>query len=605
MDDAIKKILYLFTGSERRSLAILLLVVLFTAIFETLGVASVLPLIGLVMNPNLVNENIWLHKLYILLGFNSTRNFIVFIAMLMFFIIIVGNGFSAFSTWFKLKFVWRSNHNISLRLLEKYLSQPYAYFLNKNSADMSKNILQETNQLTTGFLIPLVNFAIKLIVIILILLLLFLVNPWITLLAIGFLGGAYALIYYIIRQKLKTSGRERMAANQERFRVVNEAIGGIKDIKVMGREAHFLKRFAIYSARQAKLLAWNSVIGLVPRYALESMAFGGVILLIMVLFLSSHNAAEIIPIVGFYAFAGYRLMPALQDIFAASTQIKFNQPIVNKIFEELSDNSFAKEVVPSPDEDLEVLPFRNCLEMMNVFYAYPQSSKWVISDVSLKIARGTSTGFIGLTGAGKTTLVDIFLGLLMSNQGKLLVDGVEVTRENIAHWRKNVGYVPQSIYLSDDTVTRNIAFGLPDADIEMDKVIQAATIANIHEFIVEGLPQAYDTKVGERGIRLSGGQRQRIGIARALYSNPEILFLDEATSSLDGFTEEAFVDALTEMAAVKTLIIIAHRLNTVKNCDQIYLVDNGEIMDQGTYVELMERNELFRAMARMPVDEQL
>ncbi len=604
MKDILIKTFAIITGKERRLLFVLSAAMLTSAILDTLGIASVLPLISLVMNPDIVSHNKWLHNIYTWLGFASIRNFIIFAAFGILTILLIGNTLSAFNTWIRLKFVWAINHSLSTRLLKKYLSQPYIYYLHSQSADVHKNILQEANQLTSNFILPLINIGSKSVVIVFILILLFLVNPLVTIFALTVLGSAYALVFFYTRKKMKAKGEERLLANRERVRVVSDSIGGIKDIKVLGREVFFLQRFSFNSKRYAELLAWNSLIGSIPRYALESMAFSAVILLIVYLFVQNQNLDGIIPLVGFYVFAAYRLMPALQEVFSASTQIKFNQPVMDKIYQELTDTSYSATDELIDRKTIARLPFRHVFTIENIDYTYPRSIKPVIENLSLEIRRGTSIGFVGLTGAGKTTLIDIFMGLLTPESGKLKVDGIEINETNIDGWKKNLGYVPQDIYLGNDTVAHNIAFGVPPSEINMGQIARAARIAHIHDFITADLPKGYDTEIGERGIRLSGGQRQRIGIARALYDDPEVLILDEATNSLDGLTEDSFVEALGELAAVKTIIVIAHRLNTIRNCDQIYLLSDRRIVDQGKYDELLVRNNLFRAMARVPLGDE-
>jgi len=582
---------------------ILLFAIIAMSFSQALGVASVLPFISLVMDPEIIFENRWLNLVYETFNFASVNRFIVFAGMAMVGIILLSNAISAFATWLKLRFAWMNNHRLSRRLLEKYLSMPYAYFLGQNSADLSKNVLSEVNNLTNSYLIPILTVITKGMMAVFILAMLLFVDVVVSLIALALLGGAYGIIFLKVNRHLKERGHLRMLANKMRYKSVNEAFGGIKEIKVLNREPYFLNRYSKHSLKQARFKSWNAVIGQVPKFALEAVAFGGITLFVIILLLTREDARQVIPLASVFAFAGYRMMPALQEVFKSFTQMQFNLAVLDRIFYDFKrvekgavEGTFYKEKFP------EKMPFTREIALENVTYNYPNTSVHVIKNIDLAIEKNTSVAFVGPTGAGKTTLVDIILGLLPPQTGRLSVDGVEIGSSNVINWQRNIGYVPQHIYLSDDTAARNIAFGVPDQDIDMAAVEQAARIANIHEFIVNELPEGYDTMVGERGIRLSGGQRQRIGIARALYHDPEVLVFDEATSALDGVTEEMVLGAMENAARTKTLIIIAHRLTTVKSCDVVYMLDRGEIVGQGTYDQLLDSNEQFKKMAKMGVN---
>jgi len=599
MPDTIQKLRYILTRREKLQVGALLIAITAMAFSQAVGVASVMPFISLVMDPDLVFENRYLLWVYETFGFNSVNRFIIFAGFVMFAIIFISNGISAFATWLKLRFAWMNNHRLARRLLEKYLSMPYVYFLNQNSADLSKNVLGEIKHLTDSYLIPMLTIITKGMVAVFMLIMLFWVDPWISLAALVVLGGAYGGIFWRINQNLKQRGALRMQANKMRFKTVNEAFGGIKEIKVMNREAHFLQTFSKHSLKQARLQSWNAVIGQVPRFAMEAIAFGGIIIFVLIILLTREDARQVIPLAGLFAFAGYRLMPALQDLFKNFTQMQFNRAVLDRVYEDLMTGSNpGAESLPAKKTLPEPLPFEKEICLKDITFNYPGAGIPVIKDINLTIEYNTTVAFVGPTGAGKTTLVDIILGLLTPQEGSLLIDEVEVNESNLVNWQRNIGYVPQFIYLSDDTVTRNIAFGVPDKDIDQDMVRWAAEIANLDRFITEELPQGYDTLVGERGVRLSGGQRQRIGIARALYHDPDILVMDEATSALDSITETAVMDAIYTLMHTKTIIMIAHRISTVQPCDRIYIMEAGEIVDEGTHDELIERSERFRGFAK-------
>ena len=592
----IKKILAILTRRERKQLALLLVLMLTMALFQAAGVASVLPFISLVMDPEIITQNNWIQAIYTYFDFPDTNSFIIATGLLMLFLILFGNAVSAVATWAKFKFVWNNNDNISRRLLQHYLLQPYEFFLDRNSSDLAKNILTEIQFLTNGFLIPLLDFASRILIITVIITMVLIVNPLITIVAVLILGGSYMLIYWIIRNKLAYRGGRRLRANRERFKVVSEAFGGIKEVKASGREVFFLENYARASSTLSSMQAWNNLVGAIPKYILESVAFGSVIALILVLLVIKGEAQGIIPLVSFFAFAGYRLMPAIQDIFQTSTQIKFNQATLEHIYQEMTGISTMEVIKQKNIREIDPMLFDQEIKLDEITFNYPDREEKVLEKVSLTIRKNQRIGIVGATGAGKTTLVDILLGLFIPEQGQITVDGLPIDAENVQSWQKIIGYVPQQIYLSDDTIIGNIAFGIPENQIDMEKIKKAAAIARLDEFI-ERLPEKYHTVVGERGVKLSGGQMQRVGIARAVYHDPQVLILDEATSALDNITEREFMEALEAAAEVKTLIIIAHRINTVRNCDIIIMLENGRVQEHGNYEMLMQYSEKFRTMA--------
>lgn len=593
----IVKLNILFDRREKMQFVGIIIVVFFAALFQALGVVSIFPFVTLVMNPNIVYENQLLHWLFDFLGFTSTYPFLVFMGFAMLGILVIGNFVLAFAVWLTVRFIWRKNHRLSLALLKKYISLPYAYFLNQHSADLGKNVLYEVQQLTDGFLFPFLNIITGVMMAGIILVMLFYVNPLVTLIAVVFLTFFYSLIYSRFSQGMRIGGERRLEENKGRFKAASEAFGGIKDIKVLGREKYFLQRFSKHSEKLSDLCAWGNVVSLIPRYIVEIVAFGGVIGLILFL-LSKQTGQQIIPFVGFFTFAGYRLISALHGIFQSFTTFRFNKAVLDKIYKDMTEGGINTTEIIFDKELPQPIPFKKNIKLENISFSYPGTNDFVLKDINLEIKKNTSIGIVGPTGAGKTTLVDIILGLFIINKGIMKVDDIEINEKNIRNWQRNLGYVPQQVYLSDDTISRNIAFGLPDEKIDMARVKLVAKIANIDNFITNELPNGYETIVGERGIRLSGGQKQRIGIARSLYHDPEFIVFDEATSSLDGVTEKAVLEAIQGVSKIKTLIIIAHRLTTVRDCDIIYLIDKGRITAQGTYNDLMKNNIQFQAMAR-------
>jgi ATP-binding cassette subfamily C protein len=585
------KLSELFDCKEKQQLLGITVAAFFTAIFQALGIASVLPFISLVMNPDIIFENEKIYFFYNFFRFQSKESFIVSVGFLMLGIILVGNLISAFTIWLRTRFIWQKNHSLSTVLLKRYLSLPYSFFLIKHTTELSKNVLVEVQNLTQSFLMPISKILIDTMITIFIFSTLIMVSPMATLAIL-----TTCFIFYLVffksgfRKKVKEKGALRFKENQGRFKTASEALCGIKDIKLLGREDFFIDKFAQHSFKFSKLQSWNTVASQIPRYFIEIITFGGAICIILFLMLIGKNIQNVIPVVSFFAFAGYRLMPTVNQMFQSFAELQFNRAVLDKIYNDLIGGNKIDPVIDIGVKDGDVLNFKKEILLKDLSFSYLNAKKYVFKNINLRIQKDTSIAIVGPTGSGKTTLVDILLGLLTPSEGSMDVDGVKVTRTNLRAWQKNLGYVPQFIYLSDDSIKHNIAFGLADEAIDMKRVEQAAKIANLHDFIVSELPKGYETVIGERGIRLSGGQRQRVGIARALYHDPEVLVFDEATSSLDGATEDAVLRAVDNIANTKTIIMIAHRLTTVKSCDKIYLLDQGKILEQGTYQELIRNN---------------
>jgi ABC-type multidrug transport system fused ATPase/permease subunit len=560
-----------------------------------------MPFMALVSNPDAALQNPWVRGLYDGLGFESRQSFLVASGAAVLVLMTFSNAFSAFSTWLILRFSWLKHHALSERLLRGYLYQPYSYFLTHNTANLGKNILTEAQAVVEGVLVPAMTLLARLITAALVLGLLLAVNVGLALTIMAVLGGAYTAIYVAYRGRTQHMGRERTEANAARYKAAAEALGGIKDVKVLGREEEFMRRFTQPSLSFSVTMARGFAVAQLPRYALDSLAFGGILLIVLYMLVVRGDAAQVIPIVSLYAVAGYRLLPTLQAAFHALARIRFSAPALDELHRDLfggaavasaaSANPVAAEAPPAPP-----LPFEHEIAVHDLAFRYEGTTSRVLKGASLAVPRNRSVALVGSTGSGKTTLVDIVLGLLEPEEGRITVDGVPVTGANRPGWKRMLGYVPQQIFLSDDTIARNIAFGVPEGRVDRAAVERAARIAHLHDFVRE-LPEGYETVVGERGVRLSGGQRQRIGIARALYHDPEVLILDEATSALDGITEDAVMQAIQELAHRKTIVLIAHRLRTVRHCDAIYLLERGRVAARGTYDELMESSAQFRSMA--------
>nr|WP_155998044.1 ABC transporter ATP-binding protein [Thioalkalivibrio sp. ALMg13-2] len=553
--------------------------VIVMAMLETAGVASVMPFLTVLGNPDVVQTNPVLNAVYEGLGFSTVDAFIFSLGAAAFGLILFSAFFRSLTHYVMNRFIEMRRHSIGKRLLETYLRQPYAFFLDRHSGDMAKNILSEVDQLVLNVLRPGMQMVAYSVVIFSLVVLLIVVDPWLALGVAVVIGGLYGLIFGAVRGILGRVGRDRARANQERFTAASEALGGIKDIKLLGLEHAYLSRFDGPSNRQARHQATSHTLSEIPKFLIEAVGFGGVIVLTLVLVatqggMESNALGNVLPVLGLYAFAGYRMLPAAQRIYAGMAQLRFGEAAVENVYNDLHQRTALAELHLHAPQPLEP---RSTILLENVHYTYPNAGRPALRDISLEIPAGSSVGIIGTTGAGKTTLVDVLLGLLRPTEGRIVVDGRPINDDNLRAWQQALGYVPQEIFLTDSSVAENIALGVPSEQIDREQVEHCARMAQVHDFIAHDLPDGYDTMVGERGVRLSGGQRQRIGIARALYHEPSVLVFDEATSALDHETEAAVMEAVSVLSSMKTIIMIAHRLGTVSGCDCIVKLEHGAV----------------------------
>jgi ATP-binding cassette, subfamily B, bacterial PglK len=623
----IKKILSILTPPERRRAGLLLLMILIMAFLDTLGVASIMPFMAVLGNPEVVESNKWLAWAYEGLGFVDPRAFLLFLGLMVLAAFLTSIAFKALTQYAILRFTYMREFSLGCRMFQGYLGRPYTWFLNRHSADLGKSVLSEVGQVVGGVLLQSMELLAKSCVAVALIILLVIVDPLMALAVAAVLGGAYALIYTAIRRYLSRIGEDRVLANKERFQMTQEALGGIKEVKVFGREAAFFDRFKGPAHRFARHQVNSAIASQMPSFLMQGVSFGGILLVTLFLYHSHGDFNTILPVLGVYAFAGYRLLPALSGVYSHLTRLRFNVPALEILFNDIQE--FQGNAPPPQNPALPPLPVTQGITLENITFTYPQADKPALQTLSLHIPAKSTIGLVGATGSGKTTTVDLILGLLVPDSGRMLVDGEVIVdgargerREargkgeagsrksdvgrrtsdlgppSLQRWQRALGYVPQHIYLADDTVAANIAFGIPAKDMDMEAVIRAATVAELHNFVSKELPQGYDTLVGERGVRLSGGQRQRIGIARALYHDPQVLIMDEATSALDNVTERLVMQSIRQMKGQRTIILIAHRLTTVQECDVIFLLEQGKMVGQGTFEDLKRSNLVFHRMAK-------
>ena len=581
-----KKILFLLSYQERKSAGLLLIMSIIMALLDMIGIVSILPFISVLTNPSLIETNMILNNMFKItnfLGVQDYKQFLFVLGIFVFLLLIFSNAFKVLTSYVQIRFVYLREYSIGKRLVEGYLRQPYSWFLSRNSADLGKTILSEVSQVVGNGMRPLIDLIAKGAIAISIITLLIIVDPKLSIIVGLSLSCAYLLIFYFVRNYLNQTGEKRLINNELRFTIVNEAFGAAKEVKVGGLEEFYIKSFSNSAEAYAGTTASSQVISQLPRYILEAIAFGGILLIILYIMSRTGNFNNALPIISLYVFASYRLIPALQQIYACLTQLTFIGPSLNKLHDDLKS---LKQY--NKDSNQAGLAFNDKIILKDVHYTYPNSSRAALKDINLIIPAKSTVGFVGTTGGGKTTTIDIILGLLEPQKGTLEIDGIVIKKHNSRSWQQVIGYVPQNIYLSDNTIASNIAFGQKPDEINQTQVEKAAKIANLHDFIIDELPKKYQTKIGERGVRLSGGQCQRVGIARALYHNPKVIILDEATSSLDNETEKVVMEAVNNLSKDITIILIAHRLNTVKNCDNIYKLEKGQLVDQGSFNELIK-----------------
>ena len=586
----VKKIIKLLSHREQKIGFMLLLMTLVMAFLDMIGVASIMPFIAVLANPQIIETNLILSKLYIFFEFEKKDDFILFLGLAAFALLVFSLAFKSLTTYMQLRFALMHEYMLGKRLVEGYLYQPYKWFLNRNSAEISKSILSEVSTVVNGCLMPMMSLVSQGAVAIAIMGMILFVNPMASLIVCLVLGLSYGLIYKAVSNFLNKLGIKRAQANELRFKVISEAFGAFKEVKVSGLERFFIDHFSTPAKNYAEKEATASIVRQLPKYALEMVAFGGMLLALLYI-IAQKGFTDAIPIIALYAFAGYRFMPALQQIYSSLTQLKFVGPVLDSIYEDLI--SLEKETENNKKEKID---FKDSIELKKVFFTYPNESQPVLKNINLSIKCKQKIGIVGGTGSGKTTTVDLILGLLKPERGSLTVDELEINSQNYRRWQSMIGYVPQQIYLSDESIAENIAFGVDKKDIDYKAVERVAKIANLHDLVNNELKNGYQSVVGERGIRLSGGQRQRIGIARALYHNPKLLIFDEATNSLDNLTEKAVIESIQNIDENITIIMIAHRLNTVRNCDTIFLIEGGNLVAQGSFDELLKNNSSFKKM---------
>jgi ABC-type multidrug transport system fused ATPase/permease subunit len=578
VSDLLGRVLFLARPYGRAKLAGVFLLSLVQAVFQVIGVTSIFPFLALAADPDRIRRSDFGTRFLSLFPPMENFQLLLVAGVIAITAILVSNAVNLLAEYARTRYAQNFAHWLRVRLLRQMASQPYTYFLQRNSGDLLKKILGDVVNYTTGVLLPLLDTVTRAVIAVLLLVTLFLVQPVIALSAAIGLGGFYVITFRLLARKRREVDENLRTHATGFYREAHQMLGGIKPVKVHHAEEHFLARFAGHSAIIAKTNARVSMFINSARYLVEPLAFGGLVVAVLLLAARGRDFSDILPNLGVMALAGYRLLPALQLLYSQLTQVSSMRHAMDEVYDEFVAAETDGSVSPAISSDAlaRATPFRwnDSITLREISFGYPGASRPVLDEFSLSIAKNTSLGVIGPTGSGKSTFVDLLLGLYQPTAGEILIDDEPLTPALVPAWQASIGYVPQDIFLIDDTIARNIAFGLPDTEIDPARLREACVMAQLLEFIEIELPAGFDTIVGERGVRLSGGQRQRIGLARALYHRPSLLILDEATSALDMATEAKLLDALGGLAGKLTMVVAAHRLSTIAGCDKVVDLSN-------------------------------
>lgn len=589
----------LLTREQRRRFWILQLLVIIMATFELIGVASIFPFIAIVSDSSVIESNSLINLAYVWSNSQSQSEFLLLVGISVLIILAVSSIVSIFTSWQLAMFAAQIGTEIADRLFSYYLSQNWLFHASTSSSRLTKNISTESLRLSDFVIQPLMQLNAKIVLVVLLSTSIVIYDPKVAVFSIAIFLAVYLVLYLVVRKKLQENGDSLTVYMSKRFHLMSEGFGGVKDVILLGRKDFFIERFDEAGRLFSRARGVNAGISLIPRYLIEFVAFGSVILLILYLLRDGGSVNTLLPILTVYAFAGLKLLPAIQHAYVNLSQVKGNISAFETLKDDLGkakDQENNNSVASYGARDNTRIRLSKKMELKNICFNYSEDRP-VLSNVNLEIVANQVIGIVGNSGSGKSTLIDVILRLIDPKNGSMYVDGNIIDKSNTRPWQNSIGFVPQSIFLTEGSVAENIAFGVPENEIDYQQVENVVKLAHLEEMIKQ-LPFALDTKVGERGVQLSGGQRQRIAIARALYFGADILVFDEATSALDGITEKMIMDAVHDFQGSKTIIMVAHRLKTVQKCDKIFFMENGRITDQGNYSELLESNETFRKMAK-------
>lgn len=578
----LRKINYIFSKKQKIQSVFLCIGLFIGALFELVGVSLITELVSIVTDPSKIHKNQMLKSVYDLFGMREDRQFFLALVIGLIILYLVKNIFLLWINYVQYTFIYNNQLRLSGRLIDCYLKKPYTYHLDKNSAEMVRNVMLDTERFFQMLLSVFLMLS-ELLISLLLCVYLFTVDWFITVSVAVILGIFTAIYLLLFKNKAKEYGKINQIYDGKMHQSINQALGAVKDIKILHREKYFVDAFCGYGKKKMRAVRNNNVLGQAPKYVIETVCIGAILLVLVFKLYMGEDLSTMITQLAAFAVAAFKLLPSASKINNFANLIIFLKPSVDLIYRDIRDTEDMKSFeLTDAVTDFEIKD-ADAISVTGLTYRYPHTEKDVLKDVSLKIPLGYAVGLMGPTGAGKSTLADVILGILTPTSGTVCYGNMNV-HEHPIKWSKKLAYIQQSIYLADETIRNNVAFGIDDDKIDEEKVWKALEEAQIKDF-VRSLPEGLDTMVGERGVRLSGGQRQRIGIARALYDDPEILVLDEATSALDNETETAVMEAIDNLMGKKTLIIIAHRLTTLRNCQKIFKVEGGGVREV-TYGEI-------------------
>ena len=574
----LSKVLELAIPFGKLRLSVVFALVVLQGLFQVAGVTSIFPFLALAAAPGRIYDSQFGRWFLSFLPELDNSQLLVLAGSFSICMMLLANCVCIFAEYHRGKYAHEYGHWLRLKLLNRILDQPYSYFLNNNSSVLFKKIYSDVMAYVNGILLPGLDAIARLFTCVLLILTLLFVHLRIALIAALVLTGFYMTIYFVLKKRRQAISDDFKQAWRGSAQSLNQLLAGIKPIKVHEVETNFADQFAAPSAIVAKQGPWVPIFSQVPRHIIEPVAFAGMISVVIYLNVNGRDLAAILPNMGVMALAGYKLLPAFQLVYGQLTKMSATRFTLEEIYDEFSNGS-SVESTKAKKDGRSIIPIKweNAISLRDICFSYTDSDKPIFDGLSLDIQKNTSVAFVGKTGSGKSTIVDLLMGLHKPQGGQVKVDDQVISDENIAAFRATIGYVPQEVFLTDDTVAANIAFGIPEEEIDFDRVCNVAKTAQIFEFIETDLQDGFNTVVGERGIRLSGGQRQRIGLARALYRAPTLLILDEATSALDNKTEEELMLAINSLSHKITIIMIAHRVTTVMDCDQIFELSGGKL----------------------------